>query len=131
MPFSETENPSRPQNGFRAMHFDSQSPSERRREERAEIALLGRYMLHDRQEYPCATIDVSATGVALRGMHRGSIGERIIAYISHIGRVEGRIVRHFDQCFAFQVEAPMSKREQLAGRIARLTERRLSKTASI
>jgi len=105
------------------MHFDSHSSGERRREERAEIALLGRYMLRDRQEYPCATIDVSATGVALRGMDRGSIGERIVAYISRIGRVEGRIVRHFDQCFAFQVEAPVSKREQLAGRIARLSER--------
>jgi hypothetical protein len=46
---------------------------DRRKQEHAEIALPGRYMLLDRREYPCATIDVSATGVALRGMDPGSI----------------------------------------------------------
>jgi hypothetical protein len=106
------------------MHSNAAEQQERRRHDRVELSLPGRYMLRDRHEYPCATIDVSPMGVAIRGIERGSIGERIVAYISHIGRIEGSIARHFDRCFAFQVHAPASKREQLAGRIARLIQRK-------
>jgi hypothetical protein len=106
------------------MHSNAIKHQDRRRHDRVELSLPGRYMLRDRHEYPCATIDVSPMGVAIRGIERGSIGERIVAYISHIGRIEGSIARHFDKCFAFQVHAPASKREQLAGRIARLIQRK-------
>ena len=37
-------------------------PSDLRRHQRVKVALLGRYMLSDRQEYPCQTIDVSPGG---------------------------------------------------------------------
>ena len=77
-------------------------PHERRRHERFEVALPGRCMLFDRLEYPCWTIDVSPSGFRhRRASERGYCCERIVAYISQIGRVEGMIARHFSKGFAF------------------------------
>jgi len=99
---------------------------ERRRYERFELALPGRCMLYDRLEYPCWTVDVSPAGVGIIGLHKGDIGERIVAYISHIGRVEGMIARRFAKGFALEIQAPALKREKLAQRIAWLIKRETS-----
>ena len=39
--------------------------SDERRHQRVRIAVLGRYMLADRREYPCRTVDMSPGGVRL------------------------------------------------------------------
>ena len=98
-------------------------PHERRRDERFEVALPGRCMLGDRLEYPCWTIDVSPSGLGVVGLRKGEIGERIVAYISQIGRVEGMIARHFNQGFGFEIQAPALKREKLTKRIEWLIRR--------
>jgi len=98
-------------------------PHERRRHDRFELALPGRCMLFDRVEYPCWTIDVSPSGLGIVGLHKGDIGDRIVAYISQIGRVEGLIARHFAKGFGFEIQAPALKREKLAQRIAWLVRR--------
>jgi hypothetical protein len=98
-------------------------PHERRRHERFEVALPGRCMLFDRLEYPCWTIDVSPTGLGIVGLRKGEIGDRIVAYISQIGRVEGLIARHFNKGFAFEIQAPALKREKLTKRIEWLIRR--------
>jgi hypothetical protein len=91
---------------------------ERRGDERAELTLSGRYMLRDGNECPCQTIDISAGGVALRGFDKGYIGERIVAYIAELGRLEGVVARHFDTCFAMKLQTPPHKREKLLAKIA-------------
>jgi hypothetical protein len=95
----------------------------RRGFDRVELALPGRYMLRDRCEYPCWTIDVSPGGVALHGIVRGEIGERVVAYIRDLGWIEGMVARHFDRSFALNLQAPTAKRERLANNIAKLTTR--------
>ncbi len=89
---------------------------ERRRYPRVGLSLSGRYMLRDRHEYPCRTINISAGGIAILSMAKGFIGERAIAYFDHIGRIEGMVVRNFDSCFAVAISAP--KRERLTYAIA-------------
>jgi PilZ domain len=96
---------------------------ERRRHQRADVALSGRYMLADRHEYPCQTINISAGGVAILGAIKGVIGERVVAYFDRIGRVEGMVVRHFGKCFAVALSASALKREKLDLRIAWLVKR--------
>ena len=86
---------------------------ERRRHQRADVTLSGRYMLTDRHEYDCRTIDVSSGGVAVLGPIKGAIGERVVAYFDQIGRVEGMIVRHFGACFAIELRACALKRDKL------------------
>ena len=89
------------------------SRPERRRRQRAKITLGGRYMLSDRREHDCWTIDISSSGVAVMGPVKGAIGERIVAYFDRVGRVEGMIVRHFEKCFAIEMRASALRRDKL------------------
>lgn len=98
-------------------------PIERRRHQRVKIVLLGRYMLEDRHEYACQTIDISPGGVAIEGVAKGQIGERVVAYFNQIGRVEGAVARHFDKGFAIQMRLPVLKREKLAEQLTWLVNR--------
>jgi hypothetical protein len=100
--------------------------AERRNYQRVELALPGRYMLRDRTEYPCWTIDLSAGGVAIHGIVKGEIGERVVAFIRDIGWIEGMVVRHFERSFAINLQAAAAKRRRLANNIARLAERHLN-----
>jgi c-di-GMP-binding flagellar brake protein YcgR len=96
---------------------------ERRRHQRVKVVLPGRYMLEDRREYPCRTVDISPGGVAFAGLAKGRIGERVVAYLTQIGRVEGTIARHFDEGFAIQMRLPVLKREKLADQLTWLANR--------
>jgi hypothetical protein len=102
---------------------EAASFAERRRFQRVRLSLLGRFMLENRREYPCQTIDVSPGSCALIAPVPGIAGERIIAYIDHIGRIEGRIVRFFDGGFAMTVEGTSRKRDKLAAKLTWLANR--------
>jgi len=52
-------------------------------------------MLADRREFPCQVTDMSPGGMALVAPVNGKAGERVIAYVDHIGRLEGTIARQF------------------------------------
>ena len=67
---------------------------ERRRHQRVRINLLGRYMLEDRREFPCQVVNMSPGGMALIAPVSGEVGARVIAYVDHLGRLEGKIARH-------------------------------------
>ena len=62
---------------------------ERRRFQRVRVNLLGRYMLADRREFPCQVVNMSPGGMALIAPVTGAPGERVIAYVDHLGRLEG------------------------------------------
>src|SRR5260370_16277528 len=76
---------------------------ERRRFQRVQVNLLGRYMLADRREFPCQVINMSPGGMALIAPIAGQPGERVIAYVDHVGRLEGVIARHFENGFAMTI----------------------------
>src|SRR5262249_57429684 len=78
---------------------------ERRRLQRVKVHLLGRYMLPDRREFPCQIINMSPGGLALLAPGIGNVGDRVIAYLDHIGRVEGRFTRIMDNGVALTVGA--------------------------
>ena len=98
-------------------------PTERRRNQRVKVAVLGRYMLASRLEYPCQTINMSPGGVALVAPVQGAIGERVICYLDQLGRVEGTVARLFDHGFALQVNVPLTKKEKLADQLTWLANR--------
>ncbi len=105
------------------MTSDTAPRIERRRHPRVKLALQGRYMLANGREYPCTTIDVSPIGFSLRGVRPGLLGERVVAYIEDLGRLEGVIVRRKVGWFAVDMRAPQNKIERLAQRIAWLVHR--------
>ncbi|MBV9077126.1 MAG: PilZ domain-containing protein, partial [Methylobacteriaceae bacterium] len=100
-------------------------PAERRRFQRVAVTLLGRYMLVDRREFPCQTVDMSPGGVLLVAPVRGEIGDRVIAYLEHVGRVEGIIRRHVPQGFAMSISATAHKRDKLASQLTWLANRQV------
>ncbi len=99
--------------------------TERRRHSRVEVNLLGRFMLENKKEYPCQVINMSPGGLAMIAPVRGEIGERIIAYIDHIGRVEGKIVRKIEGGFAVAIDATLRKRDKLASQLTWLANRHI------
>src|ERR1700734_2053708 len=87
---------------------------DRRRHQRVKVNLLGRYMLADRREFPCQVVNMSPGGMALIAPVGGAPGERIIAYVDHLGRLEGHIARIFQNGFAMTIGATARKREKPA-----------------
>ena len=96
---------------------------DRRRNQRVNVHLLGRFMLEDRREYPCQTQNMSPGSVALTTPIVGRVGERVVAYIDNIGRVEGKIVRVYDGGFAMTVTATLRKKDKLAAKLTWLANR--------
>src|ERR1700722_11149834 len=96
---------------------------ERRRFQRVKVHLLGRYMLPDRREFPCQIINMSPGGLALLAPGIGNVGDGVLAYLDHIGRVEGKITRIIDNGFAMSVGATARKRDKLAAQLTWLANR--------
>ncbi len=98
---------------------------ERRRFQRVRVDLLGRYMLQDRREFPCQVVNMSPGGIALLAPVGGQPGERIIAYVDHLGRLEGHVTRTFQNGFAMTVSATSRKRDKLAAQLTWLANRHI------
>ncbi|MCC6205970.1 MAG: PilZ domain-containing protein, partial [Hyphomicrobiales bacterium] len=97
--------------------------AERRTFQRVRVKIYGRYMLEDRSEHPCQVIDMSPGNVSMRCDHIGEAGEKVIAYIDHIGRVEGVITRRLDDGFAMTVIASERKKDKLAAQLTWLANK--------
>src|SRR6516164_4097797 len=98
---------------------------ERRRFQRVRVNLLGRYMLPDRREFPCQVSDLSPGGMALITPVVAEKGDRVIAYVDHIGRLEGIVTRHLPNGFAMTVVATARKRDKLAAQLTWLANRHI------
>ena len=96
---------------------------DRRRFQRVKVNLLGRFMLEDRHEYPCQTVDISPGSAALVTPVVGRVGERVVVYIDHIGRIEGEITRTYEGGFAMSINATLRKKDKLAAKLTWLANR--------
>lgn len=97
--------------------------AERRNFQRVRVKIYGRFMLEDRSEHPCQVVDMSPGNVALRTDRIGEPGEKIIAYLDHIGRVEGVVTRILQDGFAMTVIASERKRDKLAAQLTWLANK--------
>lgn len=103
---------------------DVQNISEHERQfQRVELTLFGRYMLSNRQEFPCQLLNMSPGSAAMVTPASGEIGERVVAYVDHLGRIEGKILRLFHGGFAMSVNASEQKRDKLAAKLTWLANR--------
>lgn len=85
--------------------------------QRVSVNLAGRLMLANHDEYDCIAMDMSPGDVVLSSAARPRSGERIIAYIDHVGRVEGIVSRIAEDIFVIQLNATERKREKLAAQL--------------
>jgi hypothetical protein len=113
-----TDDPS-PQRSARAARTYAQLP----RFQRVKVSLLGRYMLADRREFPCQVLEMSPGDAAVIAPVAGNVGERVIAYLDHIGRVEGTITDSIDGGFAMDLAASPRKRDKMAAQLTWLANK--------
>jgi hypothetical protein len=98
---------------------------ERRRFQRVRVELLGRYMLPNQREFPCQVVNMSPGGMALIAPVTAPPGERVVAYVDHLGRLEGHVARIFRNGFAVTVVATARKRDKLAAQLTWLANRHI------
>lgn len=101
----------------------STPPRDRRRHQRVKIALAGRFMRADKQEYPCRVINISPGGMAIESDIVGEARERIVVYLEHLGRFEGELVRCFPGGFAIRLTGTSYKREKIANQLTWLVNK--------
>ena len=99
------------------------APLERRRHQRVKVRLAGRFMRSDRMEFDCETIDASPGGIAFSSDAGVRLGERIVAYLNQIGRIEGKVARTFAGGFAVQMHLLVAKRNRLTNQLTWLANR--------
>ena len=97
--------------------------NDRRRYRRVPLALLGRFMRANKQEYPCKLVDISVGGLSLMSPVAVEDGERIVTYIDCLGGLEGTVIRQLPGGFALALAITAHKREKLAAQITWLINR--------
>lgn len=85
--------------------------------QRVSVSLEGRLMVPSEDEYVCLTVDMSPGDVRFICAARPLPNDRIIAYIDHIGRIEGNVVKTTDDGFVITIVATDRKREKLAAQL--------------
>ena len=97
--------------------------AEKVRFQRVKVSVLGRYMLADRREFPCQILEMSPGEAMVIAPVSGVVGERVIAYIDHIGRIEGTIIEQVDGGFLMEVAASPRKRDKMAAQLTWLANK--------
>lgn len=93
--------------------------------QRVKISVLGRYMLSDRREFPCQVLEMSPGDALVIAPVAGAVGEKVIAYVDHIGRIEGTIIESQDGGFRMDVVASPRKRDKMAAQLTWLANKDL------
>lgn len=86
--------------------------------QRVSVSLHGRMLSASREECDCVVVDMSPGDAHIESEARVNVGDRIIAYIDHIGRIEGEVLSLGARGhFVISVNATERKREKLAAQL--------------
>ncbi|MEO5806768.1 PilZ domain-containing protein [Devosia sp.] len=97
--------------------------AEKAKYQRVKVSVLGRYMLADRREFPCQVLEMSPGDAVVIAPASGLEGEKVIAYLDHIGRVEGTILSPMDGGFVMDITASDRKRDKMAAQLTWLANK--------
>ena len=107
----------------RAVARAGRSQADMPRFQRVKVSLLGRYMLADRREFPCQVLSMSPGDAMVIAPVAGNVGERVIAYVDNIGRIEGVIIAHIEGGFVMDISASDRKRDKMAAQLTWLANK--------
>jgi hypothetical protein len=91
--------------------------------QRVKVSVLGRYMLADRREFPCQVLEMSPGDAMVVAPVAGEVGEKVIGYIDHVGRIEGTITSQIDGGFMMDISASTRKRDKMAAQLTWLANK--------
>lgn len=86
---------------------------DRRRNQRIRVNVKGRYMLEDQQDYECLVTEMSRGDMIVQTAKVGNVNERVITYLDHFGRLEGKISRILADGFSVEILGSEHKKEKL------------------
>lgn len=101
----------------------SPPPRNEQRFQRVNVSILGRYMLADRREFPCQVLAMSPGDAVVIAPVAGIIGERIVAYLDHLGRIEGALEAQVEGGFCMSIDASPRKRDKMAAQLTWLASK--------
>ncbi|KWV51099.1 MULTISPECIES: PilZ domain-containing protein [Rhizobium] len=91
--------------------------------QRVPINMQGRLMLANYEEFECLVIDMSPGDMYVTCLGRPRANERVVAYIDHLGRVEGYVQTIDGRGFVMSIHATERKREKLAAQLTWLANK--------
>jgi len=98
---------------------------ERRRDIRVIVNIPGRFSLSERRDtrgerrvFACRAVNLSAHAVAIASPVTVKGGERVIAHIDHLGKLEGLVVRVLERGFVMSIVLNDEDRDNLVTKIA-------------
>ena len=92
----------------------ARTANDRRRYQRLKVQVPGRFMMPDRTEHRCVTLDMSPGGVLLQALVLPYPREKIVVYLDELGRLEGHVTRVLKDRFALRLTATANKMEKTA-----------------
>lgn len=95
----------------------SSRPAEHQSFQNVTVNLHGRLMLASHEEFDCVATEMSPGHMTLTCVGRPTSGEKIIAYIDYIGRIEGYRDHMTLGGFSMAIVASERKREKLAAQL--------------
>ena len=90
---------------------------------RVAVSLQGRMMRADHSEHDCVVEMMSPGDAVITARSIPVDGERIVAYLDHIGRVEGRVFQVSQRSFTIALNATERKRDKLAAQLTWLANK--------
>ena len=80
-------------------------------------------MLPGHDEYDCTATDMTADTVVFSCFARTRLGDRIVSYLQHIGRIEGQVTSFTADGFIIELIATERKREKLVAQLEWINKR--------
>ncbi len=109
---------------FQQASFSTARPDQEQRNfQRVTVNLPGRLMLPSHDEHDCIVVDMSPGEATFTCKARPRAGERIIAYMDHLGRLEGVVASLLTDGFVLLLTATDRKREKLAAQLTWIANR--------
>ena len=102
-----------------AVHIKAETPQatvDKRRFMRAAMSASAS-IITGGERIDCALLDLSAGGTALYVEPRPDVARDVILYIEQLGRMRGRIIRHFLEGVAIEFDVEPSRRDRLAQQV--------------
>lgn len=91
--------------------------------QRVAINMPGRLMLASYEEFDCTVVEMSPGDLYVLCTGCPESEDRVIAYIDHVGRIEGNVISTDARGFTMSVNATERKREKLAAQLTWLANK--------
>ena len=106
-----------------APHHTEAPGTEERKFNRVTISVQARFMRADHSEHDCIVDSMSPFDAVLSGGSRPEAGERIVAYVDYIGRIEGKVIEVGIRSFTISLNATERKRDKLSAQLTWLANK--------